>query len=194
MMHAMRIGSCRYFSRGFTMKYAATTAYFMFLLCCRGTRTRARWWSPRRTSRRTGTLATSAPCSSPTACSAWAAPHACCPTGCGTPGAPSERLLPLPGVIRLFACEMKWLGACAQPRPPACTKGLQALRSLQHAATELSQEHVNLPSGDACRRYELSHVVRTHMGAQDVSYGCVFQREDAEGQARRHQPPMLIVC
>ena len=30
-------------------------------------------------------------------------------------------------------------------------------------------------------RYELSHVVRTHMGASDMSYGCVFQKEDSEG-------------
>lgn len=32
------------------------------------------------------------------------------------------------------------------------------------------------------RRYELQHVVRTHMGAQDNSYGCVFQREDEAGK------------
>jgi len=31
-------------------------------------------------------------------------------------------------------------------------------------------------------RYELQHVVRTHMGAQDNSYGCVFQREDEAGK------------
>lgn len=30
-------------------------------------------------------------------------------------------------------------------------------------------------------RYELAHVVRTHMGASDASYGCVFQQEDEEG-------------
>ena len=30
-------------------------------------------------------------------------------------------------------------------------------------------------------RYELSHVVRTHMGASDNSYGCVFQKEDSDG-------------
>lgn len=31
------------------------------------------------------------------------------------------------------------------------------------------------------RRYELAHVVRTHMGASDASYGCVFQQEDEDG-------------
>jgi len=30
-------------------------------------------------------------------------------------------------------------------------------------------------------RYELLHVVRTHMGSSDASYGCVFQKEDLEG-------------
>lgn len=31
-------------------------------------------------------------------------------------------------------------------------------------------------------RYELLHVVRTHMGADDASYDCVFQREDDAGK------------
>ena len=31
-------------------------------------------------------------------------------------------------------------------------------------------------------RYELLHVVRTHMGSSDASYGCVFQKEDTEGK------------
>jgi hypothetical protein len=30
-------------------------------------------------------------------------------------------------------------------------------------------------------RYELVHVVRTHMGASDASYSCVFQQEDEDG-------------
>ncbi len=38
-------------------------------------------------------------------------------------------------------------------------------------------------------RYELCHVVRTHMGAQDASYGCVYQREDAAGKARHLHAP-----
>lgn len=31
-------------------------------------------------------------------------------------------------------------------------------------------------------KYELLHVVRTHMGSSDPSYGCVFQKEDSEGK------------
>ncbi len=31
-------------------------------------------------------------------------------------------------------------------------------------------------------RYELAHVVRTHMGASDQSYSCVFQCEDPDGR------------
>jgi hypothetical protein len=38
---------------------------------------------------RTGTLATTAPCSCPTACSAAVAPPCCCPTGAGMHGGPS---------------------------------------------------------------------------------------------------------
>ncbi len=36
-------------------------------------------------------------------------------------------------------------------------------------------------------RYELQHVVRTHMGACDASYDCVFQREDAAGKVSQLQ-------
>lgn len=37
---------------------------------------------------------------------------------------------------------------------------------------------------DAWRaKYELLHVVRTHMGQDDAHYGCVYQREDEEGRS-----------
>ena len=44
-------------------------------------------------------------------------------------------------------------------------------------------------------RYELSHVVRTHMGASDNSYGCVFQKEDSDGVtgAPRHALPHTLL-
>lgn len=35
-------------------------------------------------------------------------------------------------------------------------------------------------------RYELSHVVRTHMGASDASYTCVYQQEDDDGTTGVH--------
>ena len=31
-------------------------------------------------------------------------------------------------------------------------------------------------------KYELLHTVRTHMGASDANFGCVVQREDANGK------------
>ncbi len=37
-------------------------------------------------------------------------------------------------------------------------------------------------------RYELQHVVRTHVGACDASYNCVIQQEDAAGKVR---PPVM---
>lgn len=30
-------------------------------------------------------------------------------------------------------------------------------------------------------RYELQHLVRTHMGSDDESYSCIFQQEDSQG-------------
>lgn len=32
------------------------------------------------------------------------------------------------------------------------------------------------------RRYELKHLVRSHMGSSDPSYGCVYQQEDEDGK------------
>lgn len=35
-------------------------------------------------------------------------------------------------------------------------------------------------------KYELLHVVRTHMGQDDAHYGCVYQKEDSDGKAGVH--------
>eukprot|EP00891_Asterochloris_glomerata_P003272 jgi/Astpho2/3272/e_gw1.00053.8.1_t len=35
-------------------------------------------------------------------------------------------------------------------------------------------------------KYELLHVVRTHMGSDDANYGCVYQREDETGRVGVH--------
>ena len=76
----------------------------------------------------------------------------------------------------------------AAPVPPAC-HGLapshtNAVPRAVHAAAGAEHSRAR-----RARRYELSHVVRTHMGAQEASYSCVYQREDADGQARRHEHP-----
>ena len=42
-------------------------------------------------------------------------------------------------------------------------------------------------------RYELLHVVRTHMGADDASYDCVFQREDDAGKVSS-PTAVLAIC
>ena len=71
----------------------------------RCTPTAARWWSARRTLRRTGTLATTAPCSSPTASSVSAAPRCCSATAALTAAGPSEQPAPcmhrVPNLARL---------------------------------------------------------------------------------------------
>ena len=36
-------------------------------------------------------------------------------------------------------------------------------------------------SAEHAAKYELGHVVRVHLGADDVAYECVYQREDAKG-------------
>ena len=41
-------------------------------------------------------------------------------------------------------------------------------------------------------KYELVHVVRTHMGANDARYGCVFQREDSKGLVGVHLSKELM--
>ena len=42
------------------------------------------------------------------------------------------------------------------------------------------------------RRYELVHAVRTHMGASDASYSCVFQQEDEEHTTGAAFPPPAV--
>ncbi|TYJ22652.1 hypothetical protein E1A91_A08G139400v1 [Gossypium mustelinum] len=39
----------------------------------------------------------------------------------------------------------------------------------------------NKPRDKACSKYQLLHLVRTHKGADDKHYNCVYQREDDEG-------------
>lgn len=41
-------------------------------------------------------------------------------------------------------------------------------------------------------KYELVHTVRTHMGASDANFGCVVQREDANGKVRSLSQPLLM--
>ncbi len=41
-------------------------------------------------------------------------------------------------------------------------------------------------------KYELLHVVRTHMGASDDNYNCVFQRPDADGKVGVHLSKQLM--
>ncbi len=52
---------------------------------------------------------------------------------------------------------------------------LQAMQG-QHRPMDSKFTHLCLEC-----RYELQHLVRTHMGSDDESYSCIFQQEDSEG-------------
>jgi hypothetical protein len=52
---------------------------------------------------------------------------------------------------------------------------------------------------DAFRaKYELQHTVRTHLGANDLAYRCIFQQEDEQVRRierdREHERVRLFVC
>ena len=73
------------------------------------------------------------------------------------------------------------------PRGNACMHGSQVKMVMSEDAMCLT------PSFMSCaRRYELLHVVRTHQGASEDSYKCVYQQEDADGKVGVHLSKELM--
>ncbi|XP_047944378.1 3-ketoacyl-CoA synthase 5-like [Salvia hispanica] len=67
---------------------------------------------------------------------------------------------------------------------PNCYKGKERAMLLPNCLFRMGGAALLLSNRRADRRrakYRLAHVVRTHKGADDKSYGCVSQEEDSEG-------------
>ncbi len=78
----------------------------------------------------------------------------------------------------MCGCGQLLFGLGAQGGIP-CTTHDAGCRGVCNASPETLRKPLKVMG--VCCRYELSHVVRTHMGASDASYSCVYQQEDDDG-------------